>query len=217
MDKRKLLEALKTVREKSSKRNFTQKVDLILNLRNINLKNPEENVDIFVNLPYPPGKKIKICALVGKELEDQAKVFDRVVKKEDFPKYVENKKELKKLAKEFDYFVAQANLMTDVAKVFGRTLGPRNKMPNPKSGAVVMPTSNLSELKLKLEKTIRVKTKNEPILKTYVGNESMKDEEIANNIISVYDSITKALPQAESNIKDMIIKLTMSPGIKVEK
>jgi large subunit ribosomal protein L1 len=217
MDKKKILEALKQLREKSSKKNFTQKVDLILNLKGVNLKNPEENIDLFVNLHYPPGKKIKICALVGKELEDQAKVFDRVIKREDFSKYQDNKKELKKLIQEFDYFVAQANLMTEVAKVFGKTFGPRSKMPNPKSGAIVTPTSNLNEIKLRLEKTVRVKTKNEPILKTYVGNESMKDEELYENIISIYDSIVKALSQGEGNIKNVILKLTMSPPIKVEK
>ncbi len=217
MDKKKLLEALKQLREKSPKRNFTQKIDLILNLRNINLKNSEENIDLFVNLPYAPGKKIKICALVGKELEDQAKVFDKVINKEEFSNYNNNKKELKKLAKEFDYFVAQSNLMAEIAKIFGRTFGPRNKMPNPKSGAVVIPTTNLSELKSRLEKTVRLKTKNEVILKTYVGNESMKDEDLAENIISIYDAVTKALPQGDGDIKEIIIKLTMSPIIKVER
>ena len=217
MDKKKLLELLKQLREKSPKRKFIQKIDLILNLRNINLKNADENVDLFVNLPHSPGKKIKICALIGKELEDQAKVFDKVIKKEEFSKYIDNKRELKKLAQDYDYFIAQANLMTDVAKIFGRTFGPKNKMPNPKSGAVVMPTSNLNELKTKFEKTVRVKTKNEPILKTYVGNEAMKDEDIADNIVVIYDSVVKVLPQNEANIKNVLLKLTMGPALKVEK
>lgn len=214
MDKKKILETLKVLREKSSKRNFTQKIDLVLNLRNLNIKNSDENVDLFVNLPHAPGKKLKICALVGKEIEDQAKIFDKVIKRDEFSNY-DNKKELKNLVKEFDYFVAQANLMTDVAKVFGKTLGPRDKMPNPKSGSVITQTSNLSELKLKLEKTVRLKTKNEPILKTYVGNETMKDEDLAENIIAIYDSVIKALPQGEGNLKNMILKLTMSNPIKV--
>jgi len=172
---------------------------------------------VFVTLPNQPGKKIKICALVGKELEEQAKIFDKIIRKDEFAKYQDNKKELSKLASEFDYFVAQANLMTDVAKIFGRTLGPKNKMPNPKSGAVVMPTSNLPELKNKLERSVRLKTKNEPILKTYVGNEKMNDEEIIGNIIAVHDSVAKILPQGESNIKDITLKLTMSAPVKVEK
>ena len=215
MDKKELLEVLKSLREKSPKRKFIQKVDLILNLRNINIKNPEENVDIFVTLPHEPGKKIRVCALVGKELEEQSKIFDRVIKKEEFSKYIDNKKELRKLSREYDYFIAQANLMTEVAKVFGRTLGPKNKMPNPKSGAVVTMNSDLHDLKKKMQHTIRLKTKNEPIIKSYIGNEEMKDDDLIDNIISVHDSVVKSLPKGEGNIKNIILKLTMSPGIKV--
>ena len=155
MDKKNLLEALKQVKN-SGKKTFTQKVDLIINLKNINLKKPEDNIDLFTILQNNPGKKIKICALVNKDLIEKAKIFDKAINKEDFNEY-QDKKTLKNLAKEFDFFIAQANLMTDVAKVFGKTLGPRNKMPNPKSGAVITQTTNLEELRTKLQKTIRLK------------------------------------------------------------
>ena len=215
MDKKLLLDTIKKVKE-SSKKNFIQKIDLIINLKNINLKKPEENVDLFVNLPHTPGKKIKICALIGKEVQDQASVFDKVIKREEFQDY-QDKKLIKNLAKDYDYFVAQTNLMAEIAKVFGKTLGPRNKMPNPKSGAVISPGMNLAELKTKLEKTVRLKTKNEPIIKTYVGNQEMDDKQIADNILSCYNSVTRVLPQEEANVKNIILKLTMGPVFKIEK
>lgn len=215
MDKNLLLETIKKVKE-SSKKNFTQKIDLIINLKNINLKKPEENVDLFVALPHPPGKKIKICALVGKDLINEASVFDKVVKKEDFQNY-QDKKSLKILAREFDYFVAQGNLMTDVAKIFGKTLGPRNKMPNPKYSGVITPGINLQELKNKLEKTIRLKTKNEAIIKTYIGNQSMKDEELLDNTLTAYNALIRNLPQEEANVRNIILKLTMGPAFRIEK
>lgn len=215
MDKNLILDTIKKVKE-SSKKNFVQKIDLVINLKGINLKKPEENIDLFVNLPNPPGKKIKICALVGKEMIDQASVFDKVIKKDDFQDY-SDKKIIKNLAKEYDLFVAQANLMADIAKVFGKTLGPRNRMPNPKSGGVFTIGMNLSEIKNKLDKTVRLKTRNEPIVKTYVGNQEMKDEDILDNVMAIYNSLTRALPQEEGNVKDVILKLTMGPPIKVEK
>jgi len=215
MDKSLILETIKKVKE-SSKKKFTQKVDLVINLKNINLKRPEENVDLFLTLPHPPGKKIKICALVGKEMTNQANIFDKVIKREEFNDY-QDKKLLKNLAKEYDYFIAQANLMTEVAKVFGKTFGPRNKMPNPKYGGVITPEMNLSELKNRLERTVRLKTKNEAIIKTYVGNQEMKDEEIANNVLACYNSLIHVLPQEEANIKNIILKLTMGPPFKIEK
>ncbi|MEK6835764.1 MAG: hypothetical protein AABX55_01960 [Nanoarchaeota archaeon] len=215
MNKENLLNIIKQLKN-SSKRKFNQKVDLIINLKDINLKKPEENVDLFIPLPNNPGKQVKICALVSKELKEQANIFDKVISKEEFNDY-EDKKVLKKLTKEFDFFVAQANVMTDVAKVFGKTLGPHGKMPNPKSGAVITPTTNLNELREKLQRTARLKTKNEPIIKAIVGNQNMKEEEIVDNIIIIYDALIHSLPQGQANIKDIILKLTMSKPIKLEK
>ncbi len=215
MDKNTILEAIKKVKE-SSKKNFVQKVDLIINLKGLNLKKPEENVDLFISLPHSPGKKIKICALVGKEMSEQASVFDKVIKKEEFMDY-QDKKLIKNLAKEYNLFVAQGNLMTDVAKVFGKTLGPRNKMPNPKYNGVVVPGTNLVELKSKLEKMVRAKTKSEPIIKTFIGNQNMSDNELFENMMAIYNAIIRTLPQEEANINEIILKLTMGPPIKVNK
>jgi hypothetical protein len=51
---------------------------LIVNLKDLNLKNPEEQIDFFTNLKYP-SSKIKVAALVGQELSDSAKVCDKVI------------------------------------------------------------------------------------------------------------------------------------------
>jgi large subunit ribosomal protein L1 len=215
MDKNLLLDTIKKVKE-SSKKNFIQKIDLIINLKNLNLKKPEDNIDLFVNLPHSPGKTIKVCALIGREMSEQASVFDKAITKEEFQDY-QDKKIMKNLVNEYDYFVAQANLMTDVAKFFGRTLGPKNKMPNPKYSGVINPGMNLKEIKTRLEKTVRLKTKNETIIKTYVGNQNMTEEQISENILSCYNSLIRALPQEEANVKNIILKLTMGPIFKVEK
>jgi len=215
MDKALLLENIKKVKE-SSKKNFVQKIDFIVNLKNINLKKQEENIDVFVVLPHSPGKNIKICALVGREMQDQAAVFDKVVAKDEFTKYLD-KKLVKNLANEFNIFVAQANLMTDVARVFGKTLGPKNKMPNPKSGAVIGPGMNLTELKTRLARTVRLKTKNEAIIKTYIGNQNMPDEQLLENAMMCYNALIRNLPQEEANVKNIILKLTMGPPVRVEK
>ena len=215
MDKKQVLEVINKVKG-SSKKEFIQKIDLIVNLKSINLKKPEENIDVFVPLKHTPGKTIKVCALVGREMQDQAAVFDKVITRDEFPDY-QDKKIIKNLAKEYDLFVAQANLMTDVAKSFGKTLGPRNKMPNPKSGGVIAPGMNLTELKSKLTRTVRLKTKNEPIIKTYIGNQNMPDEQILDNFFDVYNALIRNLPQEEGNIKNVILKLTMGPVFKIEK
>src|SRR3989344_2961609 len=142
MDKEQILQSLKEARDNSSKRNFRQGVDFIANLKGIDLKKPEQKVDFYVHFNNLGSKKAKVCALVGGELLDQAKsACDNTIIVDDFGKY--DKKAIKKLAAEYDFFVAQANIMPKVAQAFGRVLGPRAKMPNPKAGCVVPPNANL--------------------------------------------------------------------------
>jgi len=218
MNKQDILTAIKKARESSKKRKFNQTFDLIINLQQLNLKKPEENVNLFVTLPQSIGKKSKVCALVGKELITQAKeVCDLAISKEEFQKYT-GKKELRQLSRDYDYFVAQANLMVDVAKFFGKVLGPKGKMPNPKAGCIVPPKFDLKIIYNKLQKTARLQTKNEQAVKCPVGTEEMTDEQIQENILTAYNAVLNALPRELQNIKNVMIKLTMSsPTIIGEK
>jgi len=77
MDKEDFKKTLALVRKHSPKRKFTQTVDLIVNLKDINLKNPAQQVDVFVPIQHAMKKPFKVCGLVGPELATQAKeVFD---------------------------------------------------------------------------------------------------------------------------------------------
>ncbi len=214
MQKQEILETLKKVRENSRKRNFDQTVDLIINLKQLDLKKEDHKQDFFVNLPYGRGKKVKLCCLADEELRKEAESnCDKVIMHNDFSKL--KKQDIKRLAEENNFFIAQANLMPEVAKIFGRILGPRGKMPNPKAGCVVPGNVNLKPLVAKLQKTIRVTTKNEPIIKVAIGIESMKDEELADNAMTVYSSLEHELPQGKNNINSILFKTTMGKPIKV--
>ena len=216
MNKKSILDSIKKVREVSTKRKFPQTFDLIINLQNIDVKNPEQKVDLFVQLHYPKGKKPKVCALVGPEMEAKAKpLFDQVILKEEFPVYGKNKKAAKKLASSYDYFIAQANLMGEIATAFGKVFGPKGKMPNPKAGCVVPPTIDLKPVAARLALTTRAVTKDEPIIKTGIGTEDMKDEEIADNAHTVFSAITHALPNEIHNVRSMFLKLTMGPVVEI--
>ncbi|MBI2128969.1 50S ribosomal protein L1 [Candidatus Woesearchaeota archaeon] len=216
MDQKDVLEALKKIKETSTKRNFNQTYDLVITLKDIDLKKQENHVDFFGNLPHNRGKKIKVCAFAAPELKDEAKaVCDNVVDILEFPKYAQDKKLTKKLADEFDFFIAQANIMTQVASAFGRVLGPKNKMPNPKAGCVVPPKTNLKPLYARLQTMFRVSIKKDPMMQIAVGKEDMKDEEIADNIVSVYDQLLQHLPNQKNNLKAVYLKLTMGKAVKV--
>ncbi|MCG2718561.1 MAG: 50S ribosomal protein L1 [Nanoarchaeota archaeon] len=213
MNKKDILNAIKNAREASKKRKFSQTFDLVVNLHKLNLKKPEENVNAFVVLPQGKGKKVKVCALVDKELGTQAKeVCDMVIMKDDFQKY-KAKKDSKNLADDYDYFIAQANLMVDIAKFFGKVFGPKGKMPNPKSGCIVPPKIDLKIIYNKLQKTVKLQTKNEQAIKCSVGTEDMTDEQIQENILAIYNALVSVLPKEIQNIKNVMLKLTMGSPI----
>lgn len=214
MNKETFLKAIKQL--DAGNRKFKQSYELIINLRDLDLKKPDNHVDLFTRLPNGRGKKIKVCALVGGELSEQAKKnCDHVVMQRDFAKFEGDKKAIKKLARDYDYFIAQANLMGKVAKTFGRVFGPRNKMPNPKAGCVVPPNANLETVMEKLRDMVRLTAKTQASIKAHVGTQDQSEEQVAANMASAYTAAARALPHEANNIKSVIIKLTMSKPVRV--
>ncbi|MBW3022013.1 hypothetical protein KY328_03765, partial [Candidatus Woesearchaeota archaeon] len=194
MNKQEVLEVIKKLKE-GKKRKFSQSYDLIITLKNFNIKKAECQLEFFVPLHFSLGKKIKTCAIVGPELKAEAdENCDTVIEASDIDAYASKKKDMKKLAEQHDYFIAQANFMGKLAGAFGRVLGPRGKMPNPKAGCVVPPKTNLKPLIDKLQKLVKVSTKKVPMIQVIVGREDMKDDEVADNIVTLYNNIVHHLP-----------------------
>ena len=206
MDKAKVLEAVKNLK-KEKQRKFKQTVDLIINLRDFDMK--KDSINIFLNLPHKI-KEPKIAAFLTKKSN-----LVETITKDDFKSY-KDKKKLKKLVKEHDFFISAAALMPAVATTFGRFLGPEGKMPSPQLG--IIREENEAEIKKILDnfsKVIRIKSK-EPSLKFHIGKEEMKDEDVVDNIITAYNTIIKNLPRQKDNVRSVMIKLTMGKPIKLE-
>ena len=198
--------ALTELRKNESKK-FKQTVDLIVNLQKFEVKKTPLN--IFVRIPHKSKDK-KIAAFFESESE-----FIDTITEIDFKKY-SDKKKLKNLVKKYDFFIAQAKLMPKVATVFGRVLGPAGKMPSPQMGIVLNADEKaINELKEKINTSLRIRAK-EPSIKVAVGKEDMKDEEIIENVLSIYNELLKALPRDKENIKNIELKFTMTKHIKMK-
>ncbi|MEM4268284.1 MAG: 50S ribosomal protein L1 [Candidatus Woesearchaeota archaeon] len=217
MDKTKIQQALHKAIESSKKRKFKQTFDFIIKLRDLDLKKQDQQIDFFALLHYTKGKKVKVCALVGPEMADAAKqAVDKVVLQDQFPEYSKDKKLAKKLASEYDYFIAQANIMPQIATHFGKVFGIRGKMPNPKAGCVVPPNANLKALYERLQKTVRVRTKNALALQLPVGTEGQPEEEVIDNILTIYSQVVNHLPNHENNISKLFLKMTMGKIVEIK-
>jgi len=203
--KNELEKALNELR-KEKKRNFNQTIDLIINLKKYDFKkNP---LNLFINLPHKVKDK-KICAF----LEVRNKNVETITQ-EEFKKYTD-KKELKLLVNKFDFFIAQASLMPKVATSFGRFLGPVGKMPSPQLGILMdVNEKTINNLKEKINSSVKIRAK-EASIKLAIGKEDMKDEDVIENIMSVYDTVLKSLPRENDNIKNIEIKFTMTKPKKI--
>ena len=187
------------------KRKFVQTVDLVMNLKNFDVR--KEALNTFVSVPHPSEKKL--AAFFAK----RSKLIDTITP-EDFVKYKEAK-DIKKLAKRYDAFIAVAPMMGKVATTFGRVFGPMNRMPSPQAGIIPKEEEAMVAAMIeKMNKSLRVKNK-EMAIKLPVGKEDMGDDELAENIEAVIKGLTKVLPRGNDNVKEVLIKFTMTKPLAV--
>jgi large subunit ribosomal protein L1 len=201
-----LKQALEELR-KGKKRKFDQTLDLIINLKEINIR--KDNISLVIDIPHKFKDK-KVCGFLTEKNE-----LVKTVTKPEFPKY-KDKAALKDLVDNFDFFIAHASLMPSVATTFGKALGPAGKMPSPQLGIITKETPEMiNPLLEKISKSIKIRAK-EASIKIAVGKENMKDEQLMENLLSVYNSIIQALPNKIENVKNVNIKFTMSKPLGVE-
>jgi len=212
LDQKTISAAVKEVKEKSEKRNFTQSIELVLSLKDIDMKSSEGKIQEVIELPYSSEKQNKICVIASGELALKARRAnaDLVIERADLEGLAGKKRELRKIANDYDFFIAEAPLMPMVGKILGSVLGPRGKMPIP-----VPPTADIEGLIAKHRKTVILRMRNQPVLQCRVGTESMKEDEIAENVQAVLRVIEGKLKKGTKNIKFAYIKSSMGTPVKI--
>jgi len=208
MNDQDILKALEEVR-KAPKRKFTQSIDVVVNLQNIDFKNPANRIDIKVMLPAGRGKDLKIGVFGDTDFLSKAKKADMKISDREINK---SPKEMRKIAEQMDFFIAQTSLMVNIGKGWGKYLSTRGKMPQP-----LPPAADPTPMILRLKNTVVMKSKgNTPqTLSCSVGTEAMKDDQITKNVMTVYGTLLEKLPSRENNLKSFLIKTTMGPSVKL--
>jgi large subunit ribosomal protein L1 len=212
LETKNVLEAIKEAKDKSKKRKFTQSIELIINLRDIDPKKSQDKIQELIQLPHPAGKENRICVIASGEMALKAKraKTDLVVKRGELGAMMGDKEKQKELTKSYDFFIAEAPLMPLVGKVLGPILGPKGKMPTP-----VPPTADIAEHIKRHRKMILLRMRGQPVLQCRVGAENMSDEEIAENVQAVMEKVEAKLKKGIKNISSVNLKTTMGPSIPV--
>ncbi len=204
--------AVKNVKESSSKRNFVESFDLIVNIRDLDLSNPKNRFDLEVNLPHTSNKQATVCIIAEGDLAIRAERAgaDHVIGREELEQLGSNQKQAKEIADAHSFFVAAAPLMPLVGRFLGRVLGPRGKMPNP-----IPPNADIDPIITRLRQSTRVRLRQNPIIHTSVGTANMTDEELSENVHSVLTNIMSKLEKGLNNLRSVYIKTTMGQPVKV--
>lgn len=205
----KILEAIKQARD-TKKRNFKQGFDLAINLKNIDLKKPENRINVEITLPHSSGKINKVAVIVDNLISNSKNLENVVViKKDDLEKLGKDKKAIRKIAKECSYFIAEAPLMPMVGRFLGPILAPRNLMPKP-----IPPTADIKSIVESARKVVKIQLKTSPAIHMGIGNEEMDDNKIAENVDKVINTIVPLLPKNREQVKNFVIKTTMGKAVK---
>ncbi len=209
----KILKAVEEALKKSKKRNFVQSIDLAINLKDVDMRNPANRIDMIIELPHGRGSKpAKVALIAGGELATRAKgVADLIIDPADLQKLAENKREAKKIARKHHFFIADATLMPTIGRLLGPILGPRGKMPRP-----LPPTADPVPIINSLKKSTRLRSKDRPTMHCMVGTEDMPLEQLAENIETVLTALVNRLERGRNNIASVYIKTTMGPAVKLE-
>ncbi|KZX11426.1 50S ribosomal protein L1 [Methanobrevibacter filiformis] len=207
-----ILEAVKKAKDESKPRNFTQSIDVIINIKDLDVRKPENRFDEEVSLPKGRGKDVKIGFIADGELAVSAKSagIDLVITKEGLEEIGKDRKQAKKLANQYDFFVAQADMMPLVGRFLGPVLGPRKKMPKPVPAGI-----KVEPLIARLQSTVKIGVKSQATIQTLVGVQTMSDDDIAENIDAVLTVLDHNLEKGRNQIKSMFIKTTMGSVVRV--
>ncbi len=215
MRKKDALVAVKRIKEVSKKRNFLQSVEMMINFTGLDMKKPQNQISVKVSLPHSTGKgsgKILVFAKSDAFINQLKGKVDLVIKESEIEALAKNKQKIAEIIN-YDALFAEGPVMLTVAKFLGQLLAPKGKMPKP---IINVATFEETLATAKTQVTIsNKKGKFMPVVHSVVGKEDMKDEQIVENMLAIYDTLMPTLPQKKQNIKNVYIKLTMGSPVKV--
>lgn len=154
---------------------------------------------------------MKVCVL-GDQLHcDQAKQLGLDFKSaDDLKKYNKNKKEVKKLAKDYDAFIASESLIKQIPRLLGPVFVKAGKFPTP-----ITHSENMSDKVAEIKGTIKFQLKKVLCLGVAVGHVAMTEDELVSNIMLSINFLVSLLKKNWQNVRSLVIKSTMGKPVRV--
>ncbi|MHA1684536.1 MAG: 50S ribosomal protein L1 [Promethearchaeota archaeon] len=205
--------------ELKKKRKFTESIDVIVNLKNINLKDPSKRFNNEFQLPNVINDNPRICFIVDGDQLVEAKNLNVDSFDKDAIESLgkADKAEKRKVANKYDFFIASQAMMRFVAKNLGKILGPKGKMPRPMpQGYGVINTSDSLEPSIdRYKRIIRLKLAKFPLIQFKIGTKDMDSKTVSENAKAALDFIEHKMEKGRQNIKSVYLKTTMGKPVKL--
>jgi len=205
--------------ESKKKRKFVETVDIVVNLKNVNLKDPNRRFNNEIELPNPVDEKTTVCFFVdGDQLVQAGNLKADALSKDAMEAIGKKEKaEKRKFVHKYEYFVANTEMMKNLAKTLGKALGPSGKMPRPQPQGygVINPSDSLAPTLERYKKIVRMKLQKFPLIQFKIGSKAMDVKKLAQNLKASIEWIEQKLEKGKANIKSIYVKTTMGAPVKL--
>lgn len=197
------------VLKKITSTKFDSSVDLDVKL-GVDPRQANQMVRGTTSLPHGIGKEVRVLALVTPDKEQEAKDAGA-----DYVGLDEYITKIESGWLDIDVIITMPAVMGKIGRL-GRVLGPRNLMPNPKSGTVTMDIAK-AVVEIKAGK-IDFKVDKTGIIHAAIGKVSFDADKIADNANELIQTIIKLKPTTAKGtyIKSVFMSSTMSPSLQLD-
>ena len=202
------LEAVRLVREAPAAR-FDEAVEAHFNL-GLNVRHADQQLRGTLMLPHGTGKDVRIAVFAeGEKAREAEEAGADVVGSADLAAQIEEGFD------DFDVAVATPDMMGTVGKL-GRILGPRGKMPNPKTGTVTFDVGKA--VRDAKGGKLEYRTDRGANVHLVIGKKSFDERTLLENYGTVIEEIVRAKPAVAKGryIRSITLTSSMGPGVRVD-
>merc|ERR1712111_88964 len=191
----------------TKKRKFQETVDLQIGLKNYDPQK-DKRFSGTVKLRHIPRPKFSVCVFGDQQHCDEAKEKGvPFMSADDLKKLNKQKKLVKKLAKKYDAFLASESLIKQIPRLLGPGLNKAGKFPS-----LLTHGDDIIDKVNDLKSTIKFQMKKVLCLSVAIGNVSMSEDELVQNIHLAVNFLVSLLKKHWQNVRSLYIKSTMGPA-----